>query len=99
MQVYACVFTRIGDFLIGRKPLRGYFFSDGLQEQGKPLHGGGHVALPGGGNPDGDLIGDGAAREFWEETRASILLQSLVASHRFDGGRNHHGQQVPSRRC
>ncbi len=75
-QVYAVVFDKEGDFLIGKKREKGYFFANGntgeIVKDGQPLNGGGKDALPGGKKKNGEAIDIAAAREFEEETGHKI---------------------------
>ncbi|MDO1529819.1 NUDIX domain-containing protein [Fulvimonas sp. R45] len=83
MQVYACVYTANGDFLLGTKPALGYYFSSGggsLHPNGQPLNGGGRYALPGGRRERGESTRDGAAREWQEETACPMSINQ-ASSH------------------
>lgn len=75
MQVYAVLYSDKGDFLMGRKPKRGYFFhdsSDGkIYPKGVSLNGAEKPALPGGKLEGKDIVA-GAQKEFQEECGAKI---------------------------
>ncbi len=78
MQVYAVYYEASGQFLLGKKFTKGYFFYDYLKAEGnlvskgKNLNGSGKYALPGGKHKEPESIADAARREFTEETAAQI---------------------------
>jgi ADP-ribose pyrophosphatase YjhB (NUDIX family) len=76
MQVYAVVYDTKGNFLIGKKLAKGYFFSTNggcIVKAGQTLNGAGKYALPGGKLNYKEAYTDGALREFVEETGFSTL--------------------------
>lgn len=79
MQVYAVLYSGNGNFLMGHKPARGYFFhgSTGgtIYPDGVLLNGAGKLALPGG-KLEGTNIVKGAQKEFQEECGAKISFSS-----------------------
>ena len=89
MQVYAVLYSGGGNFLMGRKPARGYFFhdsSDGkIIQNGVPLNGANKPALPGG-KLEGEDIVAGAQKEFQEECGAKI---SFSVSELIINGQNY----------
>lgn len=87
MQVYAVVYADSGEFLLGLKLAKGYFFykpktGGDIVPDGHGLNGGGKYALPGGKKEGGESIEDAARREFHEETAIDIGSVS-GAEHRF----------------
>jgi len=81
MQVYAVAHDGNGNFLLGRKNLRGYFFHTGTSAsrtlgdiipRGQELNGGGLPALPGGRLEAGCTPEEGAFAEFLEETNLDL---------------------------
>jgi len=76
MQVYACVYTTNGDFLLATKRERGYFFMKngvgGIVKNGQVLNGAGRRALPGGKRDPGESTSAGALREWNEETYCDL---------------------------
>ncbi|MBU4119896.1 MAG: hypothetical protein KJ555_14175 [Proteobacteria bacterium] len=81
MQVYAVLFSSSGNFLMGHKPARGYFFhgSSGgtVYQEGVVLHGAGKSALPGGKLEGSDIVA-GGQKEFQEECGSKITFTSSM---------------------
>ena len=72
-QVYAVVHDGKGNFLLGYKNEKGYFFHpDTVIPAGKALNGGGLYAIPGGGFEGGGDPAIGGAKEFLEETNVEL---------------------------
>lgn len=85
MQIYAVVYVDDGRFLVFKKRDKGYFFfkngEGSLVRGGQRLNGAGDWALPGGAREGRESIGDGAEREFHEET--AIHLPAATSEHEF----------------
>lgn len=81
-QVYAIIYDKEGNFIIGKKNDRGYFFhaktgpGGDIVPGGQPLNGRNNWALPGGGLEVSDVVA-GAIKELQEETGLAVTPDSV----------------------
>lgn len=84
MQVYAVIYVDNGDFLLGFKLPKGYFFHDPKNPPGKiypngiNLNGRNNYTLPGGKQDTGETVTQAAEREFQEETATNIVSSGSI---------------------
>ncbi|NEO55963.1 MAG: NUDIX hydrolase [Okeania sp. SIO3B5] len=93
VQTYAVAHDGSGNFFIGTKNQRGYFFcsNNSVVRAGQPLNGGGKTALPGGRLEAGTTPEQGAFDEFLEETGVLLPQQTQLSPKIYEQTGQYYG--------